>query len=51
MNLELTNLHNRIPGGSKGIGLACGRGSLAEGARVTLISRTMETLCAQHEPR
>ena len=46
MNLELENLHVLITGGSKGIGLACARGFLAEGARVTLVSRTMETLLA-----
>lgn len=46
MNLELDNLHVLITGGSKGIGLACARGFLAEGARVTLVSRTMETLLA-----
>ena len=50
MNLELTNLHVLITGGSKGIGLACARGFIAEGARVTLVSRTLETLqCAQRE--
>jgi NAD(P)-dependent dehydrogenase (short-subunit alcohol dehydrogenase family) len=50
MNLELTNLHVLITGGSKGIGLACARGFLAEGARVTLVSRTLETLqSAQRE--
>lgn len=46
MNLELENLHVLITGGSKGIGLACARGFLAEGARVTLVSRTIETLLA-----
>ena len=46
MNLELDNLHVLITGGSKGIGLACARGFLAEGARVTLVARTMETLLA-----
>ncbi|MBC7711348.1 MAG: SDR family oxidoreductase [Rhizobacter sp.] len=46
MNLELTNLHVLITGGSKGIGLACARGFLAEGARVTLIARSIETLLA-----
>ena len=44
MNLELDNLHVLITGGSKGIGLACARGFLSEGARVTLVARTMETL-------
>jgi NAD(P)-dependent dehydrogenase (short-subunit alcohol dehydrogenase family) len=46
MNLELENRHVLITGGSKGIGLACARGFLAEGARVTLMSRTMQTLLA-----
>ena len=50
MNLELTSLHVLITGGSKGIGLACARGFIAEGARVTLVSRTIETLqSAQRE--
>ncbi len=50
MNLELANLHVLITGGSKGIGLACARGFIAEGARVTLVSRTLETLqSAQRE--
>ena len=50
MNLELTNLHVLVTGGSKGIGLACARGFIAEGARVTLVSRTLETLqAAQRE--
>jgi NAD(P)-dependent dehydrogenase (short-subunit alcohol dehydrogenase family) len=50
MNLELTHLHVLITGGSKGIGLACARGFIAEGARVTLVSRTLETLqSAQRE--
>ena len=46
MNLELENLHVLITGGSKGIGFACARGFLAEGARVTLVSRSMENLIA-----
>ena len=50
MNLELTNLHVLITGGSKGIGLACAHGFIAEGARVTLVARTLETLqSAQRE--
>ncbi len=50
MNLELTNLHALITGGSKGIGLACAHGFIAEGARVTLVARTLETLqSAQRE--
>ena len=46
MNLELTNKHVLITGGSKGIGLACARTFLAEGARVTLVSRSVENLLA-----
>ena len=46
MNLELANWHVLITGGSKGIGLACARGFLAEGARVTLVARSIETLLA-----
>ena len=39
MNLQLEGQHILITGGSKGIGLACARGFLDEGARVTLVSR------------
>ena len=46
MNLELTNKHVIITGGSKGIGLACARTFLAEGARVALVSRAMQNLLA-----
>ena len=46
MNLELTNKHVLITGGSKGIGLACARTFLVEGARVTLVSRSVENLLA-----
>lgn len=46
MNLELTDKHVLITGGSKGIGLACARAFIAEGARVTLVSRTLATLQA-----
>ena len=44
MNLKLTGLHVLITGGSKGIGLACARGFLQEGARVTLVSRSPSNL-------
>ena len=40
MDLELSSKHVLIPGGSKGIGLACAAAFLAEGARVTLVSRS-----------
>ena len=46
MNLELANKHILITGGSKAIGLACARTFLAEGARVTLVSRSKENLLA-----
>ncbi|MEY3473866.1 MAG: Gluconate 5-dehydrogenase, partial [Pseudomonadota bacterium] len=44
MDLQLTHKHILITGGSKGIGLACAQGFLAEGARVTLISRSADNL-------
>lgn len=44
MKLELDDRHILITGGSKGIGLACAQGFLAEGARVTLVSRDPQTL-------
>ena len=46
MNLHLTDKHILITGGSKGIGLACARGFLDEGARVTLVSRNTANLAA-----
>ena len=46
MNHELTDKHVLIAGGSKGIGLACARTFLAEGARVTLVLRFQENLIA-----
>jgi len=44
MDLQLTHRHILITGGSKGIGLACAQGFLAEGARVTLVARNPQTL-------
>lgn len=46
MNLELSNRHVLITGGSKGIGLACARGFLMEGARVGLVARDEAALAA-----
>ncbi len=46
MNLELADKHILITGGSKGIGLACAHTFVAEGARVTLVSRSVENLLA-----
>jgi NAD(P)-dependent dehydrogenase (short-subunit alcohol dehydrogenase family) len=46
MNLELTGKNVLITGGSKGIGLACARAFIAEGARVALISRSEANLAA-----
>jgi NAD(P)-dependent dehydrogenase (short-subunit alcohol dehydrogenase family) len=49
MNLELSAKHVLITGASKGIGLACARGFLAEGAKVTLVARDAQRLAAaQH---
>ncbi len=39
MDLNLTNQHALVTGGSKGIGLACARALLDEGVRVSLVSR------------
>ncbi|MBS0455430.1 MAG: SDR family oxidoreductase [Proteobacteria bacterium] len=46
MDLELAGKHVLVTGGSKGIGLACARGFLQEGARVSLVARNEETLAA-----
>lgn len=46
MDLQLNDLHILITGGSKGIGLACARAFLDEGARVTLVSRSQANLDA-----
>jgi NAD(P)-dependent dehydrogenase (short-subunit alcohol dehydrogenase family) len=40
MDLQLTGKHVLITGGSRGIGLACARDFLREGARVTLVGRS-----------
>lgn len=49
MDLDLQGRHALITGGSKGIGLACARGLLAEGARVSLVSRGMDNLSAARQ--
>lgn len=46
MDLQLQDQHVLITGGSRGIGLACARQFLAEGARVTLVGRDSEHLQA-----
>ncbi len=56
MDLHLRDKHILITGGSKGIGLACAEAFLAEGARVTLVSREAANLArareklASHDP-
>lgn len=49
MDLQLQGKHALITGGSKGIGLACAREFLAEGARVSLVSRDMKNLTAARQ--
>ena len=49
MDLHLHDKHILITGGSKGIGLACAQAFLAEGARVTLISRDTANLARARE--
>ncbi|MFM8589325.1 MAG: SDR family NAD(P)-dependent oxidoreductase, partial [Limnohabitans sp.] len=44
MDLHLRDKHILITGGSKGIGLACAAAFLAEGARVSLVSRDAANL-------
>jgi len=44
MDLGLKDKKVLITGGSKGIGLACARAFMAEGARVALVSRSQENL-------
>lgn len=44
MDLQLQGKHALISGGSKGIGLACAKGFLEEGASVSLVSREMTNL-------
>jgi len=49
MNLHLQSKHILITGGSKGIGLACAAAFLQEGAHVTLIARSAETLAGARQ--
>jgi NAD(P)-dependent dehydrogenase (short-subunit alcohol dehydrogenase family) len=44
MDLDLEGKHILITGGSKGIGLACARVFLREGAKVSLVSRSEDNL-------
>src|SRR5688572_26482736 len=44
MDLGLKGKHVLVTGGSKGIGLACARAFMAEGARVAIVSRSRENL-------
>jgi len=44
MDLKLKGKHALITGGSKGIGLSCARAFVAEGAKVSLVSRDLATL-------
>jgi NAD(P)-dependent dehydrogenase (short-subunit alcohol dehydrogenase family) len=44
MDLELTDKVVLVTGGSKGIGLACARAFIAEGARVAIVSRSKVNL-------
>ena len=44
MDLQLHGKHVLVTGGSKGIGLACAQAFLAEGARVSLVSRSHDNL-------
>lgn len=46
MDLELTNQHVLVTGGSRGIGLACAQAFLQEGARVSLVGRSQAHLDA-----
>ena len=49
MDLALEDRHVVVTGGSRGIGLACVNAFLAEGARVTIVSRHEETVAAALE--
>jgi NAD(P)-dependent dehydrogenase (short-subunit alcohol dehydrogenase family) len=49
MDLGLKQKNVLITGGSKGIGLACARAFLAEGARITIVSRSQANLEAARD--
>jgi NAD(P)-dependent dehydrogenase (short-subunit alcohol dehydrogenase family) len=49
MDLQLHDKHILITGGSKGIGLACAHAFLAEGAKVSLVSRDPANLAAARQ--
>ena len=49
MDLHLNNQHILITGGSKGIGLSCAQTFLAEGAKVSLVSRDPANLAAARQ--
>lgn len=49
MNLDLSHKHILITGGSKGIGLSCAQVFLAEGAKVSLVSRDPTNLAAARQ--
>ena len=49
MDLNLNDKHILITGGSKGIGLACAQAFLAEGAKVSLVSRDPANLAAARQ--
>ena len=46
MDLQLAGQHVLVTGGSRGIGLACARAFLAEGARVSVVGRSRANLDA-----
>ncbi len=46
MDLKLTGKHVLVTGGSRGIGLACAREFLREGARVSIVGRSPDHLAA-----
>lgn len=46
MNLQLAGRNVMVTGGSKGIGLACAKAFVEEGARVIIVARNAETLAS-----